>query len=148
MRNIIIAISVLFLTASHGSAQEWLTNFEDAKNIASEENKNIILVFSGSDWCAPCIKLEKQILDTQEFRQSARDHYILVKADFPRKKKNQLSQAMQAQNKKLAEIYNKHGGFPMVVVLDKTGKKLGETGYKKMTPNSYLSILNKITLHE
>ncbi|GAA4276445.1 thioredoxin family protein [Aquimarina mytili] len=148
MRNIIIGITLIFLTTNLVSAQEWLTNFEDAKHIASKENKNIILVFSGSDWCAPCIKLEKQILDTQEFQRSVKDNYVLVKADFPRKKKNQLPEAVQTQNKKLAEMYNKSGGFPLVVVLDNTGKKFGETGYKKTTPNAYLSILNKMILHE
>ncbi|MEW7291239.1 thioredoxin family protein [Aquimarina sp. 2304DJ70-9] len=144
MRKIVIAGFLLFVGVSSLSAQEWLTDFEEAKKLASEKNKTIVLVFAGSDWCAPCIKLEKQILESQEFQKYAKDNYVLIKADFPRKKKNQLPEALQTQNKKLAETYNKSGGFPLVVLLDNTGKKLGETGYKKVTPNSYLGILNKM----
>ncbi|MBQ4822599.1 thioredoxin family protein [Aquimarina sp. MMG016] len=126
------------------SAQEWLTDFEIARKKAKEDNKHIILVFAGSDWCAPCIKLEKQILETEEFQKYAKENYVLLKADFPRKKKNQLPESLQNQNIKLAEIYNKSGGFPLVVVLDKEGKKLGETGYKKVTPAFYIETLNRM----
>lgn len=126
------------------SAQEWLTDFEKAKQIASENDKHILLVFAGSDWCAPCIKLEKQVLDTQEFKEKAKQHYVLVKADFPRKKKNQLSAEQQVHNNKLAEKYNKSGGFPMVIVLDKAGEKQGEVGYKKVAPKEYLDLLNQM----
>ncbi|WP_024768788.1 thioredoxin family protein [Aquimarina macrocephali] len=145
MKKIIIIVFLIFSGINLVSAQEWLTNFEEAKKVAQENDKNIILVFAGSDWCAPCIKLEKQILDTKEFQEYAKKHYVLLKADFPRKKKNQLPEALQNQNKTLAETYNKSGGFPLVVVLDKNGKKIGETGYKKVTPNAYLEILSTMT---
>lgn len=52
---------VLLLVNSLLIAQNWQTNFEEAKVLAQKENKNIVLVFSGSDWCAPCMKLEKNI---------------------------------------------------------------------------------------
>lgn len=144
MKNIIIVGFLIFIGINQIHSQEWLTNFEEAEKMASENDKHIILVFTGSDWCAPCIKLEKQVLHTEEFQKYAKENYVLVKADFPRKKKNQLPQKSQDQNKKLAEMYNKSGGFPLVVVLDKTGNKLGEVGYKKVTPPEYFSILNKM----
>lgn len=144
MREIISILVFMFLFTNTISAQEWITSFDEAKNIAKSENKHIILVFAGSDWCAPCIKLEKQILETKEFKESVKNDFVLIKADFPRKKKNQLTESLQNQNKKLAEEYNKSGGFPLVVVLDKEGKKIGETGYKNISPDSYLNILNKM----
>ncbi|MBG6128803.1 thioredoxin-related protein [Aquimarina sp. EL_43] len=142
MKKIIVVVFLIFSGINWVSAQEWLTNFEEAKRIAQENDKNIILVFAGSDWCAPCIKLEKQILHTEEFQGYAKKHYVLLKADFPRKKKNQLPEALQHQNNALAEKYNKSGGFPLVVVLDKNGKKMGAIGYKKVTPNAYLEMLS------
>src|ERR671912_83719 len=36
----------------------WFTNLEKAKSEASQSNKAILLNFSGSDWCAPCIRFE------------------------------------------------------------------------------------------
>ncbi len=144
MKKIIIVGFLVVAGMAQMNAQEWLNNFVEAKKIASKNNHPIILVFAGSDWCAPCIKLEKQVFDTEEFKKYAQDNYVLVKADFPRRKKNQLSQQLQDQNNGLAERYNKSGGFPLVVVLDKTGKKLGEVGYKKVTPNAYLNMLNSM----
>ncbi len=135
---------LLVLGVNHINAQEWLTDFEEAKQIASKNDKHIVLVFAGSDWCAPCIKLERQVLGTEEFKKNAKQNYVFIKADFPRKKKNRLSEEQQTHNNKLAEKYNRSGGFPMVMVLDKTGKKLGEIGYKKVAPKAYLDLLNEM----
>ncbi|WP_378176859.1 thioredoxin family protein [Aquimarina sp. SS2-1] len=144
MRKIIFIMILMLMGLGSLTAQEWLTDFNEAKKNASDTNKHIVLVFAGSDWCAPCIKLERQILNTEKFLQYAKENYILVKADFPRKKKNQLPKELQEQNTLLAEAYNKSGGFPLVVLLDKEGKKLGEIGYKKVTPDGYIEILNKM----
>ena len=66
----------------------------------------------------------------------------MLRADFPRRKKNALSEIQTKANAKLAETYNKNGVFPFVVVLDQKGNVLGETGYKKTTPKAYIDRLN------
>lgn len=111
----------------------------EAKIIATKENKPVILVFSGSDWCAPCIKLEKNIWQSEEFKKEADKNWILVKADFPKKKNNKQPEELKAQNQVLAEKYNKEGFFPLVVVLDKTGKVMGKTGYENIKPSEYIA---------
>ncbi|MDE1207274.1 thioredoxin family protein [Tenacibaculum larymnensis] len=138
-----ITIIIFFLIGlSTTYAQDWQTDFSKAKEIASQENKPIILVFQGSDWCIPCMKLNKEVWNTNTFKEYAKEHYVMLQADFPRKKKNKLSKEQQNTNAKLFETYNKKGFFPLVVVLDKDGKVLGETGYKKTTPVSYIDELN------
>jgi len=131
-----ILISTTFL-----NAQDWITDFELAKSSAKENNKTIILVFQGSDWCAPCIKLDKEIWHTDEFKAYAKDHFVMLRADFPKRKKNALREAQQQHNNVLAETYNKNGYFPYVVVLDGNGKALGSTGYKKMSVSEYIKVL-------
>lgn len=133
--------TVLMILAISANAQEWLTNFEEAKKVAAEQDRNIVLVFQGSDWCAPCIKLDRDVWSTKEFQDFARDHFIMLQADFPRKKQNALPDEQQEHNRKLAERYNRNGYFPFVVVLDQEGRVLGETGYKKMTPREYIELL-------
>lgn len=123
-------------------AQNWQTNFEEAKVIAQKENKNILLVFSGSDWCAPCMKLEKNIWMSPEFQTEAQNSWIIYKADFPKKKANQLSPEMTEQNKKLAEKYNKEGSFPLVVLLTPYGKVLGMFGFKNISPTEYIALIH------
>lgn len=136
-------ITILFLMAFGLSsfAQEWQTDFEQAKQLASKENKTIILVFQGSDWCTPCIKLDRAVWSTDVFKKYAEKHFVMLQADFPRKKKNTLSKELQEKNNKLAERYNRHGYFPFVVVLDKNGKVLGETGFKRNTVEEYIKLL-------
>lgn len=142
MRKLIIISFLFFFTATSAKAQEWLTDIEQAKEIANEKDQNIILVFQGSDWCAPCIKLDREVWSTNEFQEYAKDHFVMLQADFPRKKKNKLETPQQKKNNLLAEKYNKQGFFPHVVVLNKKGNVLGRTGYKKVSPSAYIKILN------
>ncbi|MFH6602829.1 thioredoxin family protein [Maribacter algicola] len=128
-----------------GNAQDWKTDFNVAKVLAKKENKTLILVFQGSDWCAPCIKLDREVWSTDVFKKYAKEHYVMVQADFPRKKGNALPEAQKASNAKLAEKYNQRGVFPFVVVMDHEGNVLGETSYKKTTPEKYIAILNSFT---
>ncbi len=130
------------LTTLQSFAQDWSTDFEEAKKIAASSDKKIVLVFQGSDWCAPCIKLEKEIWNTSEFQKLNEDHFVMLKADFPRRKNNKLAESQQTQNNKLAELYNPNGYFPLVVVLDKNGKALGKLGYEKTTPSKYFEKLS------
>ncbi len=122
-------------------AQDWTTNFEEAKTLAAKKNENIVLVFQGSDWCGPCIKLDREIWSTDIFKEFSKSHFVMLKADFPRRKSNQLDSEQIRKNTLLAEKYNPAGYFPFVVVLNSDGKVLGETGYKKVTPTEYIAQL-------
>lgn len=140
----IIFIS-FFIFSLSATSQNWITDFESAKKAAKDENQNIILVFQGSDWCAPCIKLDREIWSTEVFKEYAQDHFVMLQADFPRKKQNKLSKEQQEHNNALAENYNINGYFPFVVVLDHTGNVLGETSYKKISPEQYIDVLNSFS---
>ncbi|PWA08941.1 thioredoxin family protein [Flavobacterium laiguense] len=136
-------ISILFLmTSVFGYSQNWNTNFEDVKVKAEKENKNILLVFFGSDWCGPCIKLDNIVWKSSEFQVEADKSWVIYKADFPKKKANQLSSELTENNNKLAEKYNKNGSFPLVVLLDKKGKVLGMTGFKNVLASEYIKLIH------
>ena len=141
--KILVVVITLFLSNCLFS-QNWQTNFDDAKALAIKENKNIVLVFSGSDWCAPCIKLEKTVWMSDAFQKEATKSWVTYKADFPKKKANQLAPELTEQNNKLAEKYNSGGSFPLVVLLDKNGKVLGMTGFKNVSAEEYVAMLKKM----
>lgn len=122
-------------------AQEWLTNFDEAKKEAAASNKNIVLVFQGSDWCGPCMKLDKNIWSTETFKNYAKDHFVMLQADFPRKRQNKLSKEQEKHNGQLFETYNSTGSFPFVVVLDAQGNALGTSGYKNISVEDYIKEL-------
>lgn len=140
MKKILFLLFVLMGTL--GYSQNWKTNFEEAKSIAVKENKNILLVFSGSDWCAPCIKLDNVVWKSAEFKTESEKKWVIYKADFPKKKANQLAPELSESNKKLAEKYNRNGSFPLVVLLDNTGKVLGMTGFKNVSASDYIQLIH------
>lgn len=136
-------ISLLFLiTSLFGYSQNWNTNFEKAKVKAETENKNILLIFSGSDWCGPCIKLDQVVWRSPEFQAEADKNWIIYRADFPKKKANQLTPELAESNNKLAEKYNKNGSFPLVLLLDKKGKVIGMTGFKNVSASDYIKLIH------
>ena len=122
-------------------SQDWLESYEESLIKSNQENKKIILVFQGSDWCGPCIKLTEEVWSSEYFIDYARKFFILLKADFPRKRKNYLSDDQKEANKILAERFNPNGYFPLIVVLDNTGKVLGKMGYEKKTPEQYIKTI-------
>lgn len=117
-----VLISLLFLSV----APEWLTNMDTAKETAAKEHKYILLNFSGSDWCGPCIKLKKEVFESEAFQTLAQDKLVLLNADFPRQKKNQLPKEQTNHNEMLAEKYNPTGKFPLTLLLSADGKLIKE----------------------
>ncbi|NJC26672.1 thioredoxin family protein [Neolewinella antarctica] len=123
------------------SAQTWTKSFAEAETLAVKNGKNIVLVFAGSDWCAPCMRLDREIWSAEGFADAAGKDFVFYKADFPRRKANQLPQEISDKNAQLAERYNTVGSFPLVVILSPTGKVLGQTGYKDVPATEYLGLL-------
>ena len=134
------------LSASTLLAQEWEESYAEALTTAKEQNKNLLLVFAGSDWCGPCKKLDRDVWSSEAFRTYAEANFVLYKADFPRKKSNRLPEAIATENGALAEKYNPKGYFPLVVVLDAGGGIIGKTGYRNDTPQEYIEHLRAMQL--
>ena len=139
MKKIIVLLSLLVSIFGYG--QESTISMEEAKTLAVSESKSIVLIFSGSDWCAPCIKLDKTIVQTEEFKKASQESWVVVKADFQKKKANALAAEQQEANNKLAEKYNPEGSFPKVLLLNSNGDVLGILGYEKVTPSEYIEKL-------
>lgn len=110
------------LIAIHSSASAQTATLDSLKNLAAQEHKSILLYFSGSDWCAPCIKFKKNFITQPAFQQFAQENLVIYNADFPRRKINQLSRQQTLANEQLAERYNRSGIFPYIVLLTADGK--------------------------
>jgi len=117
----------------------WHYNLNEAKTLAHKEHKHILLNFSGSDWCGPCIRLHKEIFGSEQFKKFADTSLVLLNADFPRLKKNQLAASQQKINDAIADQYNTKGSFPFTVLLNENGKVLKEwDGFPKETPDAFV----------
>ncbi len=115
---------ILLLLGLSPALTDWQHDIEKAKLEAKQDHKVILLNFSGSDWCIPCINMEKEVFENAEFKIYAEKRLVLMRADFPRLKKNALARDLQSKNEALAELYNNKGAFPFTVLLDSDGKVL------------------------
>ena len=122
--------------------QIWLANYNNALSKAKVENKPLLIYFSGSDWCKPCVVLEKEIFHTDTFENYAKENLVLLRADFPRYMKTKLSKELVAHHKKLAKKYNKKNIFPLIVIINHKEKVLLESGYRKNTAEEYINYLS------
>ena len=84
----------------------------------------------------------KNIWQSEVFQKEASKEWIIVRADFPRKKANTLSKEQTEHNRMLADKFNQEGSFPLVVILDKNGKLLGKMGFKNVTPEEYIKMIH------
>jgi len=101
----------------------------------------VFLLFTGSDWCPWCIRLDREILSTPAFVAYAKKKLVLVKVDFPRG--TYQAPQVAAQNQQLQEQY-KDGGYPHVVVLNSTGQAVGELGYQEGGPAPFVDQLDRL----
>ena len=132
MKRLLI-IAILFITVVSSAQMEkpsltWLTNLEKAEKISKEQDKPILMYFTGSDWCAPCKMLKQDFFESAEFKQKSKD-LVLVMIDYPRRV-DLLSQEQLDYNKTVIAKYNKKQTFPKIVMLNHRGKELGRiSGY-------------------
>lgn len=135
--RLLFACFALLLTASL-TAQD--SSFETDYELAVGKGNDILMVFAGSDWCRPCMKFKKDILEQSAFQAFAKDKVTVLYLDFPQKKKNRLTPYLTEQNESLAEQYNPEGQFPKVVLLGGNGRVKTTLTYDgKQSVESFIS---------
>ncbi|MCF7667233.1 MAG: thioredoxin family protein [Akkermansiaceae bacterium] len=112
-----VSVASLAAPAFANTLEGWSTDLDKALADAKAGKKSVLVEFTGSDWCPPCIAMRKNVFSKKEFVQAASKNFILVELDFPKADK-----ALAEKNKPLAEKY-KIEGFPTVILLNSEGKE-------------------------
>ena len=128
--------------ASFAGGEGWSHDFEAAKKQAASEKKDLLLDFTGSDWCGWCIKLNDEVFKKEPFKAGVKDSFVLVELDYPNDK-SKLSEETQKQNKELGEKYAIQG-YPTILLCDAGGKPFAATGYQPDGPEKYVEHLNTL----
>ena len=143
LRSLVVATAAWSLTASTFAAGDlWVTDFEKAKTTAAAEGKDLLIDFTGSDWCGWCIKLRKEVFDLDAFKTAGPKNFVLVELDFPQDK-SKLTKETQEQNAKLQTQFGIQG-FPSIVLADAQGRPYAQTGYQEGGPEKYLPHLDEL----
>ncbi|MDP0492089.1 MAG: thioredoxin family protein [Verrucomicrobiota bacterium JB023] len=142
MKNTIVTMAVLGGLASTGYAElTWLEDFEAGKKAAAEQDKKMLVDFTGSDWCVWCIRLKDEVFDQPEFEKIAED-YVLVELDFPQDE-SLITPEQKAKNEQVAQEYGIQG-FPTVILFDSEARPFAVTGYQEGGAEAYLSHIDNL----
>ncbi len=129
------ALTIMTGTALAGKG--WETNIEKAVAKAKKENKAVMVEFTGSDWCPPCIMMQKKVFSKPEFVKKASEKYVLVVIDIPNK-----DPQLKKKNEKVMTKYNV-SGVPTVILMDDKGKEFTRfTASKYPTVDQFLAHLD------
>jgi thioredoxin-related protein len=123
------------------AAEGWTEDYAAAKSQAEEQGKDLMLEFTGSDWCPPCKRLNEAVFSHDEFAKGAGKHFVLVKLDFPRSKPQ--SDELKAQNRSLQQQYAIRG-YPTVMLTDALGRPYAKTGFRPVGPEEYVAHLAEL----
>lgn len=143
------AATLLTASAAHAGGDGWMTDFEAAKKKAAAEGKDLLIDFTGSDWCGWCIRLNEEVFQHDPFKKGVADKYVLVELDYPRKPETlaKMSDELKAQNSKLQQTYQVQG-FPTILIIDAEGLPYAKTGYQQGGPEAYVAHLGELQLNK
>ena len=143
-KSIATALTALCLAAAPAFAggEGWTHDYEAAKAQAAEEKKDMLLDFTGSDWCGWCIKLVNEVFSKDAFKAYADENLVLVELDFPRDK-SKVSDETRAQNNKLKDEFGIRG-YPTIYLTDAQGRPYARTGYQRGGPEAYIKHLEEL----
>ena len=137
-----VGVAALSAPAFANTLEGWSTDLDKALETAKAQNKNVLVEFTGSDWCPPCIAMRKNVFSKKEFVDAASKNFILVELDFPQDK-SKLSEETQKQNKELGDKYAIQG-YPTILLTDAEGRPYAATGYQKGGPEKYVEHLDEL----
>lgn len=122
MKKIILsALSALAFCAAAFAAEAWTSDYAAAVASAKKADKPVLVLFTGSDWCPPCMYMERNVFPSKEFAAFAEKNLVLVKVEFLRN--SPQPDAVRAANSALAEKFGIEG-FPTTVILSPDGKEI------------------------
>lgn len=141
MQRFSFVLPLLLLSPAFAQAAQdaWIQDFAKAKAQAKAEKKDLLIDFTGSDWCSWCIKLDEEVFTQDVFKDAAPKTFVLVKLDFPQDP-SRITPEIKAQNDKLGQVYNIQG-YPTVLLTNAEGVVYGQTGYQKGGPEKYVAML-------
>lgn len=124
-------------SAISAETAEWRTDYGKAIQLASEQDKPVLVNFTGSDWCPPCMMLKRDVFEEAAFKNFAAQNLVLLEVDFPQR--TELPEELTQQNEMLQQRFRIEG-FPTLVVLDPEGKEQKRhVGYMPGGPSKLIS---------
>ncbi len=136
-----IILFVCNYCATTNADEIWSENVAESIEAAKADNKDVMILFTGSDWCPPCMQLEKDVLSQPDFFEKVREKYVLVICDFPQK--TEQSEELKKQNN---EWQSKFGvaGYPTIVLVDSEQRPYAFSGSREGSAGDYVTHIDSL----
>jgi thioredoxin-related protein len=140
-----VAAVCLAALSSAGSAGEatWFADFDLAQKEAQKSGKDLLVDFTGSDWCGWCIRLHEEVFDHEAFDQGVAEHFVLVALDFP-KGEEAMAKVPNPQRNQALSVQHGIRGFPTILLMTGAGEVYASTGYREGGPEAYVTHLGEL----
>lgn len=143
IRSFVLLVAAGSAHAAPIGGDGWISDFDVAAKQAKAEKKDLLVDFTGSDWCGWCIRLKSEVFDHAAFTDAVTKDYVLVSLDFPRTQPAIGKVPNPTRNAALAAEY-KVSGYPTILLMTPDGEVFGQTGYQAGGPAKYVEHLNKL----
>ncbi|MFN3168740.1 MAG: thioredoxin family protein [Phycisphaeraceae bacterium] len=137
----LLAASALIAGSAIAGGENWTEDFEGAKTTAKQTGKDLLLDFTGSDWCVWCVRLNDEVFSKDAFKNYAEGEFVLVELDYPRN--DTRTAEVKAQNEKLKNKYAIRG-YPTILLTDEQGRPYAKTGYQRGGADNYVAHLKEL----
>ncbi len=137
-----LAFLLAVVAAAARGSEGWLTDYSAALAAAEETGKPVLAIFTGSDWCQHCRTLERNVLETPEFKEWAADRVILLMIDLPQEG------ITSEERKARSRVCIKYGvrSFPNSVLIAPDGSALAsQSGYRGQETGTWLATFSQHT---
>ena len=127
------------IVALFSALYAWESDYSKAVEMSREDQKPLLLFFTGSDWSGLAMKMKNEMLDSPSFQEQALSQFHCLEIDFPHHKP--LSEAVQLQNESLKKRFGVEE-LPLLLLLDSTEREIVRVGY---LPESGAQLAEELT---
>lgn len=138
-----MGLTLSALAPAFAGGADWYADYDEALKVAKEQKKDLLVDFTGSDWCGWCIRLNKEVFDHESWQKGVADDYILVALDFPNDPEIKAKVPNPKRNEELQREFGV-GGFPTILLMNVEGEVFARTGYQAGGPEKYLEHMTTI----
>ena len=138
LKTLLCGLFLLSISFTQAAESDWLTSIEAGMKQAKAEKKLILVEFTGSDWCPPCMMMHKKVFSKDAFITGAKANFVLVILDMPNSNKE-----LKKANGELMKKF-KVSGVPTVLLMNADGSEFSRfTASEHRTIETFLARLKK-----
>jgi thioredoxin-related protein len=114
---------------------------EEAVSEARKEGKYLYVAFLGEGWSLSCKRFKATILESSSFKQFSEENLVYLPVEARRKPKLTPGEVAVLQS---WVIHFDVKAYPTLIIIAPDGEELLRHGYRDLTPEAYIELLNNI----